>query len=102
MQKQQQPEMSLKLLFARQILNILPDIIHEKCYGCSVNHPSQKHHNVCMMMTNEEKIEYCLDSALERIDKKEMLQKFKDSLTIDVCESEEWKEGLKSILLSIF
>ena len=45
----------MKMLFAKHLLKVLPDVVREKCYGCQVAHPSPRHHNVCLMMTNKKK-----------------------------------------------
>lgn len=41
---------SYNMIFAMEIVELLSDIVHAQCYGCSVHHPSQVHHS-CIMET---------------------------------------------------
>ena len=68
----------MKLLYAKHVIKVLPEIIKEKCFGCQVEHPSQKHHDVCLMMEKDEKIEICMDDALQRINEEEIFNEFLD------------------------
>ena len=67
---------AMKMLLAKHILKVLPDVVKEKCYGCQVDHPSPKQHNVCLMMTNDEKVEVCLDTALARVNAFDIYEEF--------------------------
>lgn len=42
-------------------------LVPQKCYGCQVNHPSQIHHDVCLMMGLEEQVNVCFSDALENL-----------------------------------
>ena len=46
----------------------------EKCYGCKIDHPSQRQHD-CIMMTEEEAWETYGLEAIEHIFQKQILQK---------------------------
>ena len=69
-------EHELKVTFAQTLKPLIEEEIHTKCYGCDLiaedgerfDHPSQLHHNVCVMMDLEEQIELCFDSAMDRLD----------------------------------
>ena len=45
---------------------IIEQIVKELCYRCSVDYPSQIHHDVCIMMETKEQIRLCLDIALRK------------------------------------
>lgn len=67
----------------------------EICYGFSVDHPSQKQHDWCLMATDEERIDMFLDFAFSILDINEMfdktvLEKCRE-LNINVTEREAWK-----------
>ena len=34
-----------------------------ECYGCQVDHPSQRHHDVCLMMSFAERVDRCFPEA---------------------------------------
>ena len=98
----------MKMLYAKHILKVFPDIVKEKCYGCQVNHPSQKHHDVCLQMTNAEKVEICLDTALARVNDFEIYEEFLDffpevseanTTTLETYDNEKWRNELIEILL---
>ena len=55
---------------------IFEQIIKELCYGCSVDHPSQTHHDVCLMMESNEQIQLCLDIALQRLNHENVIAKW--------------------------
>ena len=97
----------MTLLYIKHLLKILPQVIKDKCYGCQVDHPSQRHHDVCLMMTTEEKIEVCLETALTRLDHHEIYREYQEKYP-DVDEDTmdsffffygEWIKDLKEILV---
>ena len=49
----------------RDRINLL---IPEHCNGCIVNHPSQSQHNVCLLMSWDEQVEWFFDDAYESVD----------------------------------
>lgn len=72
----------LTLAYARCMAEEIPDLVKKKCYGCNLidiqtgelyDHPSQQHHNVCLMMDLEQKVELCFNDALDKIDDTEEL-----------------------------
>lgn len=51
---------------AEYIRNILINqLIPAYCYGCTVDHPSQVQHNVCVMMTWKEQVELLFNDAYD-------------------------------------
>lgn len=50
------------------------------CYGCSVDHPSQIHHDVCMMSTPKEWVNNYYDIVVSALDKPKILLKVKSEL----------------------
>ena len=98
---------AMKMLFAKHLLKVLPEIVEEKCYGCQVDHLSQIQHDVCLMMTKAEKVEVCLDTALDRLNYIEIYEEFlalfpdvrQEANTFENYDNEEWRNELKEILI---
>ena len=44
--------------YAVQLKPLIPKVAKTLCFGCKVDHPSQLHHDVCLMMGEEEKVRY--------------------------------------------
>ncbi|CAG2185362.1 unnamed protein product [Mytilus edulis] len=65
---------TLKYLYARMVLDCLPDIVKEHCYGCEVNHLSQIQHT-CLMWTKMEHLETYFDIVYKQIAEKDMDKK---------------------------
>ena len=61
--------------YAQNIEPLIEEVIHSLCHGCYDNHPSQKQHNVCLMMEDEERIAVCLDRYSKMIDEKKFAGK---------------------------
>ena len=110
MKNEKRKKRTMKLLFAKHILKIMPDLIHEKCYGCQVDHPSQRHHDVCCMMKKEERVEAVFETALGRINEFEIFEEYIDffpEVRVEIytnydpfhtADYDEFKEDLKNIL----
>lgn len=62
----------------------LQDLIHTEvignCNGCSVNHPSQTPHDLCLMATTTEWVEMFFDTALSQLDKTKIMLNAKSKL----------------------
>ena len=50
---------------SESLIPCIRDIAERKCHGCQIDHPSQRQHDVCLMMTVEERVELCFDEALD-------------------------------------
>ena len=98
---------AMKMLFAKHLLKVLPEIVEEKCFGCQVDHLSQIQHDVCLMMTKAEKVEVCLDTALDRLNYIEIYEEFlalfpdirPEAHTFEPYDNEEWRNDLKESLI---
>ena len=44
----------------------LREFIRGKCYGCQIDHPSQKQHDVCLLMTYDEQVDCFLETKHSR------------------------------------
>ena len=55
---------------------IFEQIVKELCYGCSVDHPSQIQHDVCLMMDTKRQIRLCLDIGLQRLNHEKVIAKW--------------------------
>ena len=87
-------DVALAEAFAEHLPPRIREIVRRRCYGCSINHPSQKNHDVCLMMDPEEQIRSCLDEALESVDIREVLVTFRANSNVLVIplylESSYW------------
>ena len=81
---------SNNMIFAMEIVNLLSDIVHEQCYGCSVHHPSQVHHS-CIMETPLAHLWMYFDLAVEKIIKEIVVEKWVKEI-ITLPEMESWRE----------
>ena len=70
--------------YAVHIEAVLNESIKELCYGCMVDHPSQTQHDVCLMMSEEERLYHCLEKCLEYVSEEDIMKTFTTSL--DICE----------------
>jgi hypothetical protein len=62
----------LEMILAWAVSDEVHKLCKERCYGCEVDHPSQRRHD-CLMLTIEEKwITYGLE-AIERVNSKRMI-----------------------------
>ena len=69
--------------YATHLEEHMDAVIPKVCFGCTVNHPSQTHHDVCLMMEEEERIKYCLKHCLDLVDEKAVMSDFSASLQFD-------------------
>lgn len=67
----------LKYLYARMVLDLLPHVVIENCYGCEVDHPSQVQHT-CLMWTKMEHLGIYFDTVYKKIDEKDIVNKMKN------------------------
>ena len=70
-------EHDLALSYAIHLKPVIPSVACMLCYGCQVDHPSQKQHNVCLIMTEEERTLHCLKQALLQINENKVLRLFR-------------------------
>ena len=67
----------LLICYAEALVAIIfEQIVKELCYGCSVDHPSQTHHDVCLMMERKEQITLCLAIAEQRLNHENVIAKW--------------------------
>lgn len=41
---------TLTFLYARTVLDLLPDVVQDNCYACEIDDPSQVHHS-CLILS---------------------------------------------------
>jgi len=68
--------------YAFHMESVLDESIRKLCYGCLVNHPSQTQHDVCLMMSEEERLHHCLEKCLKLVNEKDIMKTFTNSLEI--------------------
>ena len=81
--------------YAVHLKKVIPDVATELCYGCQVDHPSQIQHDVCLMMDEEERIEYCLEKARTLLNESKILRLFQrlfsfDKYDLDYIYDKDW------------
>ena len=72
----------LVFAYADHMAEVLGEAIKELCYGCSVDHPSQKEHDVCVMMEMEERVYHCYRKCLELVNEDYIMEAFTMGLTV--------------------
>ena len=63
--------------FADHLSYEILTLTNENCYGCKIDHPSQREHDCCMMDNTTMTCNY-LDAAMERIDQDKAMKNFID------------------------
>ena len=108
----------LAVTYAVQLKPLIMKLKRELCFGCSVSHPSQNHHDICLMMTFEEQIHHCLNEAVNRIDEEKITmllhrftasKKVRDlpsyifdvSWRVELWGDEEWRDLVVGKILSL-
>ena len=54
--------------YAEHIAPLIPLVAEEYCQGCQEYHPSQLHHDVCLLMEPEDRVTLCLGDAVSMPD----------------------------------
>ena len=62
---------TLSELVANEMSNIFWDVLKSECYGCQVEHPSQRQHQ-CLMRDIEENVEQLFHIMMRQLDWKEL------------------------------
>lgn len=85
---------TLNHIIAKSVLNLLPSVVEDCCYGCEVDHPSQTHHT-CLMWTRHEHLDCYFEQVYEKINDTSILAAFSGQINImDVSQQ------CKDIILS--
>ena len=73
--------------YARKVREVVVDLTRKHCYGCRIDHPSQRNHS-CLMMSDLEHLNMYFDDAMEEIDFHEVLNLWKnESKLTDISQS---------------
>jgi hypothetical protein len=56
------------------------DIVHKKCYGCTVDHPSQLQHPLCLFTTKDEWVDLFIYEAFEKLDMYKVMAEWYEEL----------------------
>lgn len=62
-------ELDLRFMFAKAVIADINLTVLSHCYGCEINHPSQREHT-CIMLSDEERLDWYGHETLENLDKK--------------------------------
>lgn len=63
--------------YARKVREVVEDLTRKHCYGCRIDHPSQRTHS-CLMMSDLEHLNMYFDDVMEEIDCQEVLNLWKN------------------------
>ena len=73
--------------YACKVREVVVDLTRKHCYGCRIDHPSQRNHS-CLMMADLEHLNMYFDDAMEEIDCHEVLNLWKnESKLTDISQS---------------
>ena len=108
-------------MYAKAMYECLPTIIKENCYGCEIDHPSQRQHH-CLMYDQEESIYMYFEELLTAVKQDEILLSWTeivDSLDIspelvafhklkiydkdwlETMKTDQWKAKIRKMIISI-
>jgi hypothetical protein len=54
-------------IYARKLREAVEDLTRKHCYGCRIDHQSQRNHP-CLMLAESERLNIYVDDAMEDID----------------------------------
>ena len=63
--------------YAEHLDPIIGEIVYKRCSGCLYDHPSQTKHDICVMMTEEERVGLCLEEAIQLVDLDKVMVTFR-------------------------
>lgn len=75
-------------VYSQYLLKVYSSSLKEMCYGCVVDHPSQIQH-LCEMWSEEEKVQFCFDDMIEKVDENVILRKWEEAVSNLECISPE-------------
>lgn len=73
---QQALEQTVYNAYAKAVRESLCEVVRKECVGCQIDHPSQKQHEVCLLMSFDEKVDYFLEEALKQVDEMRVMQEW--------------------------
>ena len=85
--------------YAEHIAPLIPVVAEEYCRGCQEDHPSQLHHDVCLLMEPEDCVTLCLGDAVSMLDEDKVMAVYHQR-TMDCCHKpdaynkESWRMEL--------
>ena len=65
--RQKEIESALIEAYTEDFEERMSDIVQNICFGCIVSHPSQKNHDVCLMMSEEDRVDACWREFLRTV-----------------------------------
>ena len=82
--------------YARKLREAVEDLTRKYCYGCRIDHPSQRNHP-CLVLAERERLNIFVDDAMEDIDCQEVLNLWKnETKLIDI--SQKLKDTFERLL----
>ena len=69
---------SVALMFdsiAEELSAKMGDLVKHLCFGCQVDHPSQRNHDLCLMADDEERFVRTFDASWDLVDIKGLAEK---------------------------
>ena len=63
----------LKHAYAECLRPLIARVATSLCYGCRVDHPSQRQHDVCLMMETRDRVDLCFEDAMDILDRNQAI-----------------------------
>lgn len=74
-------EKTLTFMYARTVLDLLPDVIQENCYACEIDDPSQVHHT-CLVWTKNEHLYTYFELVFNQVKCVDIVTKFREQVEL--------------------
>ena len=70
---------SYNMVYAREVADVLWEVVREHCNGCIINHESQHQHS-CIMLSELQHLELYYELALEKVGIEVIMPKWKEEI----------------------
>ena len=72
-------------VYGKTVVELLPVVVKQNCYGCEVDRPSQKQY-ACLMWTISEHVDTYLEETFNQIKYEQMVFRFwEQTVLVDIC-----------------
>lgn len=110
-------------VYAKALCQVKGTAVRKNCYGCQMNHPSQKQHD-CIMITDDDEyqIDFYFEEMLKEVNEKDIIQSWEDIVRVSnispevidlhklvissedflqMMKTEQWRSKMKRMVLTI-
>ena len=82
---------TLYQIITESLQTLIYDEVHRDCEGCQVDHPSQRRHQLCLFTSTDEWVDVYLDTALEKIDMDEVMERWYPQIDLIAVTDKNWQ-----------